>query len=241
MSIRVRLAVASVLLLAAAPAAAQSVPSKDAAKAAAKATKDHVAKDHADKDHSVKPHAKDHAAKADAKDHVAKDHSMKAQAKDHTKDHATKDHAKDHAAKDRSMKEWEKDQDQPKVRADKMKDTKAAKEHASSGWAELDAYHTLMRNTWHTAEASNDLSALRARATDMAVSAKALAESTPPQKCNTPANRSLALSLAPATTDLAVAVRQGATDAQLKTALAALHDRFEKLEAGCSAPGTTHH
>lgn len=118
---------------------------------------------------------------------------------------------------------------------------KPAADHAVSGWAALDAYHGFMMATWHPAKGKNDLAPLRAKATDMAVSAKALAESTPPKACDTPALRAAARGLAPATTNLAVAVARGATDAELKAALSALHDQFETIESGCKAPAKKLH
>ena len=118
---------------------------------------------------------------------------------------------------------------------------KPADHHAASGWAELDAYHGFMMETWHPAKGKNDLAPLRAKANGMASSAKRLAESTPPKGCDTPALRTAARELAPATAGLAAAVAKGASDAELKTALSALHDRFETLESGCKAPGAKHH
>jgi hypothetical protein len=116
-----------------------------------------------------------------------------------------------------------------------------AADHASSGWKELDAYHEFMMATWHPATGQNDLAPLRARAAEMAASAAALAESTPPKGCDTPALRAAAKGLASATSDLKAAAVNGAADATLKTALSALHDRFETLEGGCKAPGAKHH
>ena len=116
------------------------------------------------------------------------------------------------------------------------KSAKADENHAASGWKELDAYHAFMMATWHPAKGKNDLAPLRTRATHMAASAKALAESVPPRGCDTPALRSAARALAPATTELAVAAAKGATDAELKAALGSLHERFEILEMGCKAP-----
>jgi hypothetical protein len=181
MTLPVRFAVTAVLLLAAAPLAAQSAPVKSSGKT------------------PVKAPAKAPAAPAKPKPAM---------------DHGSMDHAAMHG-------------EQPKS-------TKPAENHTASGWAELDAYHGFMMATWHPAKGKNDLAPLRAKATDMAVSAKALAESTPPKGCDTPALRAAAKALAPATTDLAVAVAKGATDAELKTALGSLHERFETLESGCS-------
>lgn len=106
----------------------------------------------------------------------------------------------------------------------------------SSGWKELDAYHEFMMATWHPAKGKNDLAPLRTKAGDMAASAQLLAASTPPKWCDTPKMKGAATALAPATANVAALVTKNATDAELKTALGALHMQFETLEEGCTKP-----
>lgn len=112
--------------------------------------------------------------------------------------------------------------------------------HMRTGWKELDGYHEYLEATWHPAQGRNDLAPLRAKAGDMAAAAKLLASSTPPSQCNTPDLRAAAAALSPATTDLAVLAAQKASDTQLKTALTAIHARFEVLEKGCAPEGAKH-
>ena len=114
-------------------------------------------------------------------------------------------------------------------------------DHAQSGWKELDAYHQLMMDTWHPAKGKNDMKPFKARANDMAAAAKLLSMSTPPKGCDAPGLRKASTDLSPATADAAVLVARNASDAELKTALAALHERFEVLEKGCSAQAKAKH
>ena len=114
------------------------------------------------------------------------------------------------------------------------------KDHAASGWKELDAYHKLMMDTWHPAKGTNDLKPLRAKAKDLSATAKSLAKSTPPGACNRAELVEAARLLAPASDAVAQQVLSGASDATLKSALHDLHEKFEVLEKGCSAHGAKH-
>ena len=131
--------------------------------------------------------------------------------------------------------------------------TKVAKEPAehgghhaaSSGWKELDAFHTLMMQTWHPASGANDLAPARAKAGAMADAARAWAAAAVPAGCDTAEVRATVARLATESRALAdLAARPETTDAALKAALKALHDRFEVVEHGCHAtparPGGHH-
>ena len=118
---------------------------------------------------------------------------------------------------------------------DKMDHHKMDKEHAASGWKELDKYHKLMMDTWHPAKGSNDLKPLKAKAKDLSAGAHELAKSTPPSACNRTELVEAARVLAPASDALAQQVLAGASDAALKSALHDLHAKFETLEKGCKA------
>jgi hypothetical protein len=123
---------------------------------------------------------------------------------------------------------------------DKMHGESKDKDHASSGWKELDEYHKLMMDTWHPAKGTNDLKPLRAKAKDLSASAQALAKSTPPSSCNKPELIEAARDLVPASHALVKQVAIGASDADLKALLAEAHTKFEVLEKGCLAPGAKH-
>ena len=112
----------------------------------------------------------------------------------------------------------------------------SGKDHANSGWKELDGYHQLMMTTWHPASAKNDLAPIREHAAHMADAAKLLAASKGPKGCDTPAVKSATAKLLPATQGVADLVARKADDATVKAALKALHDSFETVE-GCASGG----
>lgn len=139
----------------------------------------------------------------------------------------------DHAKMDRAEHDKMHQDKTGKDKMDKDKMAKMEKEHASSGWKELDAYHKLMMDTWHPAKGANDLKPLKLKAKDLSASAKSLAKSTPPAACNRADMVEAARQLAPASDALAQQVLSGASDAALKSALQDLHEKFELLEKGC--------
>lgn len=142
---------------------------------------------------------------------------------------AKDEHAKMHT--DENKSEHDKMHQDKTDKMDKMDNME--KEHAKSAWKELDAYHKLMMDTWHPAKSSNDLKPLKLKAKDLSASAKSLAKSTPPAACNRAEMVEAARQLAAASDALAQQVLAGASDATLKSALQELHEKFERLEAGC--------
>jgi hypothetical protein len=101
-------------------------------------------------------------------------------------------------------------------------------------WKELDAYHALMMATWHPAKDSSNLAPFRAKAADMVAAAKTVAASTAPTSCGGKAEIVAAQKALPTETEKAARLAAGKTsDADLKAALKALHDKFEVLEMGC--------
>ena len=110
--------------------------------------------------------------------------------------------------------------------------------HAASGWKEMDAFHQLMMATWHPAQGKGDLAPARAHAGAMADAARSWAAAAVPKACDTPATRTALTALATDSRALAeLAAKPTTADAELKTALKALHDRFEPLEHGCAPAG----
>jgi len=105
--------------------------------------------------------------------------------------------------------------------------------HAASGWKALDAYHALMMATWHPAKDKGDMAPLKAQAVAMVTAAKAVAASTPPAGCATPALAKAAAALPGQTQAVADLVAKGTADPALKDALKGLHDHVEVLEQGC--------
>jgi len=90
--------------------------------------------------------------------------------------------------------------------------------HAASGWKALDAYHALMMATWHPAKDKGDMAPLKAQAVAMVTAAKAVAASTPPAGCATPALAKAAAALPGQTQAVADLVAKGTADPALKDA-----------------------
>ena len=109
----------------------------------------------------------------------------------------------------------------------------AAMDHHMSGWKEMDAFHMLMMRTWHPAKASNDLAPIRAKADSMAAAAAGWAKAAVPAACDDQATRTTIARVASDSRALATLVRGRASDARVKSALAALHERFETVEESC--------
>ena len=113
--------------------------------------------------------------------------------------------------------------------------------HAMSPWKELDAYHMLMMATWHPAKDKSDMAPTRAKIGEMVASAKVLAASKAPKGCDAPAVKAAATALPAETQGVADLVAKKADDATLKSALKALHEKFDVLEEGCVMPKAGKH
>jgi hypothetical protein len=110
------------------------------------------------------------------------------------------------------------------------------KQHASSGWKEMDAFHLLMMETWHPAE-QNDLKPLRAKVTQLSAAARAWGEAAAPAPCATPGIKQGIAAIAMGTSALTAKVKTDGKDEDLKAALKAIHDRFEVIEKTCKPVG----
>ena len=116
----------------------------------------------------------------------------------------------------------------------------AAHHAMSSGWKELDAFHTLMAATWHPVSKSSDFTVIRAKAGALAEAAHVWATATVPTACDTKANRDAIAAVAKQSKDLAALVAAKGSDADVKTALHDVHERFEVVEHGCQPSGKHH-
>lgn len=103
---------------------------------------------------------------------------------------------------------------------------------ASTGWKELDVFHELMAAAWHPAK-SGDLNVIRAKADSLSASAKAWAASKVPAACDTKPIRDAIADVVAGSAKVAQIVANKAADADVRTALSDVHDRFEVVEHGC--------
>ena len=120
----------------------------------------------------------------------------------------------------------------PPTKVEKDKPAAAHSQEHMSGWKELDAYHMVMMQVWHPAKEKGDLAPIRAQAAKLADAADVWAAATVPSACDTPANRSNIAKVKTESRAL-VALASSGADADVKAALAALHDRFELVNRGC--------
>ncbi|HEY0930358.1 MAG TPA: hypothetical protein VGE27_10615 [Gemmatimonas sp.] len=104
----------------------------------------------------------------------------------------------------------------------------------ADAWKELDAYHMLMMATWHPAKQNNDMAPIRAKVGEMVAAAKVVAASKAPASCQKPELLKAQAGLTAETEKVATLVNKKASDADLKTALGTLHEKFEVLEEGCN-------
>lgn len=104
--------------------------------------------------------------------------------------------------------------------------------HGMSAWKEMDAFHAMLGTTFHPAQ-KGELAPLKANASTLAARARTWSESTPPQACATPDPREAVRGIAASASALAERVAANAPDAELTTAIGAIHDSFEALEKQC--------
>jgi hypothetical protein len=129
----------------------------------------------------------------------------------------------------------------PPAPAPKAEQAGTGEGHHMSGWKEMDAFHMVMMETWHPAKATGDLKPIRAKAGTMAEKAQAWAAATVPAACDKPETREALKLIAADSRALADLVARQGSDAEVKSALAALHDRFEPIEHGCKPAKHSHH
>lgn len=111
--------------------------------------------------------------------------------------------------------------------------------HARSGWKELDAYHQLMAAAWHPAK-TNDLKPIRAKADSLSAAARVWSESKVPTACDTRVIKDAIADVVTGSTKVLHLVHGNASDADLKSTLRDVHERFEVVEKGCK-PEKAHH
>jgi hypothetical protein len=93
-----------------------------------------------------------------------------------------------------------------------------------------------MAEAWHPAKDAGNLAPARERAVTLADAAKVWAGSKVPSACDTKPVRDAVAGVATDTRAFADLVAKPAADSVLKSALSALHDRFEIANTACSKP-----
>jgi hypothetical protein len=115
----------------------------------------------------------------------------------------------------------------------KDKDKHENHEPKKTVWAELDAYHTVMSQTFHPAEEGN-LKPVLTRSQELADKAKVLANSTVPEKYQKKDVGAILKKLEQESLALHQMVTSKKSDEEIKKAIFALHDRFHEVMEKCN-------
>jgi outer membrane murein-binding lipoprotein Lpp len=110
-------------------------------------------------------------------------------------------------------------------------------QHAeSSGWKELDAFHTVLAANWHPA-AQGDTKAARAGATKLLDAALAWRKSKGPKDCDNAKTREGMTQMITELRWHADAVKRESSDDAVKVTLKTAHDTFEGFAEACMHHG----
>lgn len=109
---------------------------------------------------------------------------------------------------------------------------------STEAWAEFDAFHDVMANTYHPAE-EGDLDPVKSRAAELAEKAEAWMNSTPPAEFNKEEIKEGIKTIAEESKALAEKVAS-ATDEEIKSGIVALHDRYHEIAGMCKHTGEGH-
>jgi hypothetical protein len=107
--------------------------------------------------------------------------------------------------------------------------------HGSTSWKELDAFHAVLAATWHPVSGKGDFSVIRLKADSLSATAKRWSSSKFPAACDTKEIRDVVTAVTKGSDAVAALVAKQAADAEVKTALSAVHEKFEAVEKGCHA------
>lgn len=121
-------------------------------------------------------------------------------------------------------------QDKPKAA---MKHEKGGMDHMAGPWKEMNAFHTVLGATFHPAADKKDTKPLRAKADELASTARAWTASTPPAACNSDDVKSTVAAISTDALAIGNQVLANVSDADLTKSITALHDKFEMVEKKC--------
>lgn len=103
---------------------------------------------------------------------------------------------------------------------------------AQQDWAELDAFHKVMSQTFHPAEDGN-MQPIMTRSAELAMSAKTLMKSKVPADLQSKGLKTSMKNLVKQTANLNKMVKKGKPEAEIKTSLFAVHETFHEIMGQC--------
>ena len=112
---------------------------------------------------------------------------------------------------------------------------------SSNTWAEMDAFHMIMAESFHPLKDSANLAPAKANAESMASEAAKWASASLPAKVDNEEVKAMLEGLKASTRTFADKVKGGATDEELATSLTALHDEFHALHEAWQGGGHEEH
>ncbi len=122
------------------------------------------------------------------------------------------------------------------------------KEHAegehsedATTWAELDAYHMVMAESYHPLKDSANLAPAKANAEALAAEAEKWAAASLPERVNNDEMMTRIENLKASSRAFADKVKAGATDEELSAALTALHQEFHQIQEAWEGGGHSEH
>ena len=106
-------------------------------------------------------------------------------------------------------------------------------------WPQKKAFHDVMSTTFHPSEEGN-LEPIKKRSGEMAQKAEEWLKSTPPAEFDKPIVKEKLKLLYKESKALDKLVKSKASDEEIKTALAKLHDRFHEIVSACGDEDEKH-
>ncbi len=110
--------------------------------------------------------------------------------------------------------------------------SKCIAQEKTDKWPEKTAFHAVMSTTFHPSEEGN-LEPIKTRSGEMVEKAEAWMKSTPPDEFNNKKIKKKLKQLYNESKDLDKLIKANGTDAEIKTSLAKLHDRFHEIAEIC--------
>lgn len=108
-------------------------------------------------------------------------------------------------------------------------------------WAEMDAFHMIMAESFHPYKDSANLEPVKRLAEEMAVEAESWAAKELPSKVNNDDMKAKIQQLKSDTRSLADKIKSGASDEEIGTSLNALHDSFHTIMESWNGGGEESH
>lgn len=123
----------------------------------------------------------------------------------------------------------------------KKESQEAGHDEGSTTWAEMDAYHMIMAESYHPLKDSANLAPAKANAEALAAEAEKWAAAPLPERVNNDEMMTRIENLKASSRAFADKVKAGASDEELSAALTALHEEFHHIMEAWEGGGHSEH